>query len=225
MPSLDNTDRIATLEFFVGENAINNLQKHSAFASFYEEAAYLQAAEDEFCKIGVPVLGTHERVRELVQNLRDDPSCTKQILQQAICHNIAYPEDDVEHAVRTIIRMGFMLDCTLTKNFSRIYCLRNYVPQRWKLQDSFEDFIKSSIPRQVMGALAPYEYKGLISAIGLRNRCKTILQRTDNIADHLQYDPNSRTLKIFHQMDYLRAQLGRYPAPLIATTLGDNLKL
>ena len=53
---------------------------------------------------------SHSQLQQLVQCLRDNPSSTRKEFE-AIGFSKDFKEQDLQHAVKVIAKLGFMLDC------------------------------------------------------------------------------------------------------------------
>lgn len=118
---------------------------------------------------------------------------------------------DKDDATRAVVRIGFMLDCSLKDKYSEGFEVGGYVPAKWELTEPFDSFVQRAVLRSSNDILNPsfIEYKKDLKAWKLKKRHKLKFRPTDNIMEHLLYDPETRVVKIFHHTSYLKAQLAR----------------
>ncbi|KAI1379961.1 hypothetical protein F4677DRAFT_408127 [Hypoxylon crocopeplum] len=114
-----------------------------------------------------------------------------------------------EHISRAIVSVAFMVDCNE----------KDYYPEvlhgegqwaRWKGNQSFADFLEHSFPYQrETDAGVTLGEKTSLKAWKLVKRYGIKIRGTDNLLEHLSYNPRERTLTIFHHVAYLRCHLRR----------------
>ncbi|XMA13370.1 hypothetical protein WAI453_006161 [Rhynchosporium graminicola] len=68
-------------------------------------------------------------------------------------------------------------------------------------------------------------FKKELKAWKLKKRHNLRFRPTDNIMEHLLYDPQSRTVKVFHHTSYLKAHLARSAQQPIDMDAHSSLKL
>ena len=211
----------AIAEVYIGPGAGEHLSKYKAYLKHYQKSTAVPSSEKAIYQIDKPLLGSHAHIEHLVTKLRDEPSTTRLQFENVLCAGRKTLEQESQHAIRTVLRVGFMLDCTLKGSKTS----RNGVRSQWQSNESFADFVARSIPKAEQGILIPYEDITASVAWNLKQRSGVRIEKTDDIADHLLYNPDTRVLKVFHQMAYLRAQLQRpqgtyaLPTQLVIETL------
>jgi hypothetical protein len=67
--------------------------------------------------------------------------------------------------------------------------------------------------------------KKLLKAWKLVRRCGIKLRPTDNLLEHLQYDPKEKILKVFHHVAFLRAALRRTKGQQLGLDLEQSIRL
>ncbi|KAK7423825.1 hypothetical protein QQZ08_008868 [Neonectria magnoliae] len=102
---------------------------------------------------------------------------------------------------------------------------------KWQKNASFVDFIKQAfapqltpIAEQRQKDMKVMKHKKALKAWKLERRYGIEIKTTNNLLEHLAYDPPTMTLKVFHQMSFLRAQLQRTKGESLDLGFEDSLK-
>ena len=158
-----------------------------------------------------PAFNTHADILGCVEQLRLNPGLTRE--QFAIA---SLPEKDVstrekDNAIRTIVHVAFMLDCSLKDKYSKGFDIDGYTPAKWEPNEPFEFFVQRAVLKST-NKDRNFDFKACkkdLKAWKLKKRYKLHLRPTDNIMEHLLYDPETRVVKVFHHTSYLKAHLLR----------------
>jgi hypothetical protein len=70
-----------------------------------------------------------------------------------------------------------------------------------------------------------HKHKKHLKAWKLKKRCNLEFIPTDNITEHLLYDPKTKIVQVFHHMAYLKAHLRRSKDQPIDQPASESLKL
>ena len=210
----------AIAEIYIGPGASEHLNKYKAYLKHYQKSTVLPSPEKAIYQIDRPPLGSHAHIEHLVTKLRDEPTITRLQFENVLCAGKETLEQESQHAIRTILRVGFMLDCVSKSSKAS----RKGVRSQWQSSESFADFVARRIPKSEQGILIPDEDITASAVWRLKQRSGVRIEKTDDIADHLLYNPDTRVLKIFHQMAYLRAQLRRSQGVAASLDLESSLK-
>ena len=105
--------------------------------------------------------------------------------------------------------LGFMLDCALKAKWSSEFNVGGYSPPSWELDEPFDKFVYRAIPRQQDAGVEVKRSNKALRAWKLKEKQKIKVRPTDNIMEHLLYDPETRIVRIFHHTAYLKAHLMR----------------
>ncbi|RDW72594.1 uncharacterized protein DSM5745_07766 [Aspergillus mulundensis] len=118
----------------------------------------------------------------------------------------------------------FMLDCSLKDKYSKNFEVGNYSPARWEANEPFVSYVERSIPIRP-GQFDANRHKKVLRAWKLKKRYQLQFRPTDNIMEHLLYDPLTRTVHVFHHTGYLKAHLRRSKDQPIDQQASESLKL
>jgi hypothetical protein len=162
-------------------------------------------------QIDNPAFSTHRDILDCVEKLRRNPKLTREQLVSTSLPNRYFSTRDKDDATRTIVRVAFMLDCSLKDKFSENFEVGGYIPAKWESNEPFETFVqravlKSSDEDKTFDFKV---YKNGLKAWKLKKRHKLQIRPTDNLMEHLLYDPVTRVVKVFHHTSYLKAHLIR----------------
>ncbi|KAK3361600.1 hypothetical protein B0T24DRAFT_691480 [Lasiosphaeria ovina] len=140
----------------------------------------------------------HETVRHNVG------SCTQEF------HEAAFPQiahADQERAARLVVKVAFMIDYASKDGFS-VQDDANF-PVKWQPVQTFVDFIESTFPHDASSPVPPRAFTGDrgLKAWKLKARYATGIVPTNDLVQHLLYDRRTRTLSVFHQTAWLKAQI------------------
>lgn len=219
----NRTDRERIVQEVCHADAQNASHPHfDAFMRFYTS---IWRCPDSTFSISVrePVLKNHVDVMKAVDLLKQNATLPKSSFQ-----NQAFGETDAlekEHVVRRIVKVAFMIDCASKDDFSDNYQLYQSFPVRWASTQSFVEFLERTFaitePRSFHGR---FSHRSL-RAWKLKKRYGTRFMPTDDLVQHLLYDPRSATLKIFHHTAFIKANLLHTAKLPLDTKFGESVQL
>ncbi|KAF9767739.1 hypothetical protein IL306_015055 [Fusarium sp. DS 682] len=180
-----------------------------AFFKHYNAVLSPSALGDAIAEIESPVLKSHQDVLSCVQILKSHPTITLNgFLKKAFAGQDARPAEN-EYAARAVVRAAFMVNCASKDYYSEGF---QSVPARrikWEPDQGFADFLDKAFapnPTSSLGQDAK-RYRGSLKAWKLVKRNKIKIQPTNNLIDHLLYDPKGRVLNVFHQTMFLQSHM------------------
>ena len=193
--------------YFLHRSPPFEVKRCSAFLDLYQDLTGPRIIQGSNIEIEEDVLESHEHLREVISTVRTNPLIIRQHLIQMCFQTSAPQAEEVQNVTYIIVQLGFMLNCNLKDQCSKNYRVGAWKPSRWEEDETFQDFVSKAIPKRMTGTSEPQQQKDKISAWKLRDRYKIDIRGTDNIAEHLLYDPRTRSLKVFHHTTWLHAQL------------------
>jgi hypothetical protein len=199
----------------------------SRYFKFYTSVTCPSTSEAISIQVDNPAFKTHADILACVNKLRLNPKLTRERFMSASLPDEGVSPRDKEDATRTVVRVGFMLDCSLKDSYSEGFEVGGYVPAKWELAEPFDSFVQRAVLRSSNNIPSPgfKEYKKDLKAWKLKKRHRLKFRPTDNIMEHLIYDPGARIVKIFHHTSYLKAQLARSIDEPIDLDAHSSLKL
>ncbi|KAK1755481.1 hypothetical protein QBC47DRAFT_380507 [Echria macrotheca] len=178
------------------------------FLTFYN-ATCSSKTNDGVLAIDAPALQSHQHLLDLATVLRNRPA-----LKRAEFEMLAFPhasQPDRERATRIAARVSFLIDCSSKDDYAEGYRLSDGFPVKWKPSQPFLDFLRSTFvaskkPNRAWSAHIMGRGKAL-KGWKLKKRYGLRFVPTNDLVQHLMYDPHSRSLKIFHQTTWLKTHL------------------
>ncbi|KAK2589821.1 hypothetical protein QQS21_012501 [Conoideocrella luteorostrata] len=164
--------------------------------------------------------------------IKDNPDMTKEEVIQKL-RATAAPScmSKLEKNVNLAVQAMLMVDCTANHWHATDFTLGNHRPISWLSQEKYVDFFERSFPAGHQSSLnkiqAAIEDKASMKAWKLQKRLGISFRGTNNLAEHLLFDPRRNCLYLFHHAEFLKAHLERYQShdrPLEMTAL-ESLNL
>ena len=173
----------------------------------------------------------HQHLLDCFQKLKVDPTTLKVDFLSS-----SFPDEQVsatekEYATRVIIQAGFMIDCSSKDYVSNTFQKDGFSRNKWEINQSFVDFMDQTFKYTYLQDQNKRVYREAITqkkalkAWKLAKRYNINIRPTDNISDHLLYDPQERSLKVFRQIAFLRAHLRLSRDKNLDLSLDESLKL
>ncbi|KAL4787632.1 hypothetical protein BJX76DRAFT_345500 [Aspergillus varians] len=195
-----------------------------AYFALYESIFCPSRRPSGFIQLHYPAISSHADVFECAKRLRLNPASTREELASTLSPNGSIVQSVKDNAIRSVIRVMFMLDCSLKDMYSPNFKVGDYSPTSWEASDSFVSYVERALPKQE-GAFDAYKHKKNLKAWKLKKRYKLQFRPTDNITEHLLYDPLTRTVHVFHHTAYLKAHLRPSKDEPIDQQASESLKL
>ncbi len=199
----------------------------SRYFKFYTSVTCPSTSEASSIQVDNPAFKTHADILDCVKILRLNPKLTREQFVSVSIPDEGVSIRDKDDATKTVVRIGFMLECLLKDKYSEGFEVGGYVPARWELTEPFDGFIQRAFLRSSNCILNQgfKEYKKDLKAWKLNKRHRIKFRPTDNIMEQLLYDPGPLVVKIFHHTSYLKAQLARSIDQPIDLDAHSSLKL
>ncbi|KAL7907763.1 hypothetical protein GGI35DRAFT_481415 [Trichoderma velutinum] len=181
-----------------------------AFRRFYHEMTHFdEQIDDNSISIGNPGLTSHAAVLRAAAILKSlcNEAFGLEAFQQA-----AFPDcltKEREAAARTTARLAFMIDPSSRDRYSMLYTIENEdaFPVKWLPNQTFIQFFQTAFPTEPLDCWRSNTECQSLTAWMLRKRLGIKFLPTNDLAEHLVYNPKLKTLAIFHQVEYLKAQV------------------
>lgn len=187
--------------------------KHAASSSeayfkHYQSVICPDEADDAVIQIEESTLRTHVDVLTYAKILCENGTLSRDETTKRWFDKQVATATEIDHIMRAVVNVTFMINCDE----------RDYYPKgidcgtrraKWERNQSFLNFLETSfLPLQQSAnvGLALGDQTSL-KAWKLARRYGIQIRGTDNLLEHLLYDPRQRTLMIFHHAAYLRSHL------------------
>jgi hypothetical protein len=197
---------------FLSDEAAREPEKHQVYFRHYE-ALFRGSPGDYAVRIGRPVYSSHAEVISFFNKLIENVMQTKADFSSLFPTNVAVGARD--HAIQALLKASFMIDCASKQNLPEGRKVGDYVPRTWGEKQSFANFVERCFPSSTQSrkvrqeSQAALAQRGRLKAWKLKERYKVRLRPTDNLAEHLVFDPERRILHVFRQVGFLKAHLYR----------------
>jgi hypothetical protein len=206
-----------------------DIHKYTAFLDYYRNEACVKGQDNDlFLVVNRPALGTHQAIWHAALALRSWCTRTKEQFQDDILPP-GVAADEKERCTRMLVKLTFMIDCASSRDHSMRFKLhsKDGFPTIWLSDQSFVDFFDTAFPITTSSEAPPLRISDIVrcpKAWKLQNRHGIRIVATNDLVQHLFYDKASRTLRIFHQVAYLKAHLRHATASRWSDSVEENIK-
>jgi hypothetical protein len=211
-----------------GSNVEENLHSFSAYFKVYDSLIDPRHAT---IQIYPPVINSHDDIRNLALELRANPQSTrKEFRDRVFPSSLTEPSitDDQDKAINFVVQAMLMIDCADKDRHWECYEVDGFRPVCWEDSKSFADFVEGVFPAEVQDrekVRTALREKNALKCWKLSKRANTKFLPTNNLAEHLLYDPVDNAIRIFHQTAFIKAHLRLSASMPIDSGIADCLKL
>lgn len=153
---------------------------------------------------------TYKNILHVVDILKHNPQMTKNETIRTLCEG-ASSSSRIEKIINLAVQAMVMIDCAANRHHATDFNLGGHRPVSWLPQEKYVDFVERSFPTgcelSMKRAEEVVEDKASIKAWKLQKRLGISFRGTDNLAEHLLFDPKSNCLYLFHHAKFLKAHL------------------
>lgn len=178
----------------------------TAFRQFYDEVQPTVPYDNGTV---IPIdnidLSTHKSVVQAVSKLRSNPETTAEAFwTEAFPHYI-----HKQHAARQTVKVAYLIDPTSQDDYPNGFRFENEptYPVKWRPDQKFKDFFYAAFPIDTTDVWRASSKQTPLKAWQLCRRLKVEIVRTDDLAQHLVYNSKTKSLAVFHQIEWLKAQI------------------
>lgn len=200
----------AFLKEIFGDYAEDNILSFSAYFKVYDR---LINPQHTIIQIHAHGQTSHYDIWKLSLELRADPQSTRESLRDRV-FTTASPDSAFiigkENAINAAVQLMLMIDCADRDHHSEGYYIGDFRPVSWQNSERFSDFVSGVFPvhgEDNARVHAAMREKNALKGWKLKKRAHVKFLPTDNLAEHLLYDPRDNTLRIFHHTAFLKAHL------------------
>lgn len=168
------------------------------------------------------VFKTHADVMEAIFFLRRSGNLAKSSFQDQIFGDADGLEKD--YAARITAKAGFMIDCASKDDFSKNYQRYSSFPVKWSADQSFTEFLEAAFPPTNSCTFHAGSSIRSMKAWKLKRRNGIRFVPTNDLVQHLLYDRQASTVKIFHQAAFIKAQLWHTRYLPLNTGFGESVQ-
>jgi hypothetical protein len=199
--------QIVTRDLFGAED------KFRSFSTYFNLYDSLTAPQYSTVQLHPSALNSHEDIRRLALELRANPQATREEFRaKTFPQHFANPETllDQDRAINVAVQLTSMIDCSDKDRHSEDYEIGGFRPVQWGNSERFIDFVGKTFPINVRDqgkVRTAMKEKNTLKCWKLRKRAHIKFLPTDNLAEHLLYDPYDNVVRIFRQTAFLKAHL------------------
>ncbi|KAF7950115.1 hypothetical protein EAE96_007413 [Botrytis aclada] len=206
-PATINEKKLNAKDLFSAE------EKLHSFSTYFQIYDRLTSPQYATVQVHPSALNSHNDIRRLALELRANPQSTREEFRTKVFPNISTDPEvliDQERAINVAVQITLMIDCSDKDRHYEGYDIGGFRPVSWDSSEQFADFVKKAFPmdvhdkEQVRTALRE---KNELKCWKLRKRAHIKFLSTDNIAEHLLYDPRDNVFRLFRQTAFLKAHL------------------
>ncbi|KAI2611814.1 hypothetical protein GGR54DRAFT_632799 [Hypoxylon sp. NC1633] len=196
-----------------------------AYFKHYKCAICSGGAKDTTIEIETPAIQHHADVLSCAKSLCKNYTSSRDELTSSWFLDRTTTTAEREHISRAIVSVTFMIDCNEKDYYPR--GLHGEGPRaKWEGSQSFVGFLDTSFPYQEDDtAGVTSSQKTSLKAWKLVKRYGIKIRGTDNLLEHLLYNPRERSVSIFHQVAYLRSHLRRSRDASLDSDFAQSLDL
>jgi hypothetical protein len=219
MHSPTQTENEDIVKKFLSDWAMPYPKRYETYLLYYNEV--LRGDSGSFVvPVGTRAYSNHGDVASSLAKLIGKPSQTRADFDNTFAASV--PKSERDHATRALLRVALMIDCTPTQYFQ----IGDFVPRSWGEHQTLVDFVETCFPSIIQSptvCLTESERRKL-KAWKLKARCGIRLRPTDNLAEHLVFDRERRTVKVFRHVGFLKAHLYRTREEQISLGFKESLE-
>ncbi|KAK0616427.1 hypothetical protein B0T14DRAFT_434869 [Immersiella caudata] len=212
-----------------------NTTRFETYFRHYCSVVCPASSGDTVIQLDSPALRTHADILSSLKLLTHDPTITFEAFSnQAVNRRSseATPKER-EHVARVVVEVAFAINCSLKDYYSLNFADGGFRHVKWERNVPFSHFVESSFqlrpahaqPSDYRGRLADMmKRKKALKAWKLKKRYGLKIRGTNNLLEHLAFDSKTKTLRVFHQVSFLRGHLAKTKDDSLDLTFHESLK-
>jgi hypothetical protein len=151
---------------------------------------------------------THESVVRAVEKLRSGSGKTA---EEFWTETFPSCDKQIDAAWRTV-KLTYLIDPASQDSYPSGFRFENesVFPVKWKSKQTFRDFFNTAFPTadtKIQEVWKASSKRTSLKAWKLHKRLKLNIVPTNDLAEHLVYNPTTKSLAVFHQVEWLKAQV------------------
>ncbi|KAK4084683.1 hypothetical protein Purlil1_10268 [Purpureocillium lilacinum] len=207
--------------------------KFDSYFRYYHSVVCPAAVGDAAIAVETPVLRSHACLIRCVGLLIKNPALTfDDFIKQAVgAEQVARGEET--HIARVTVEAAFGINCVSRGYYPDGYKGAGAGRVRWEANTPFAKFMEDAFTcatrladpsEQRLKSSTIWRHKRSLKAWKLKKRHKLKLRPTNNLLEHLSYDPSTRVLRIYHHVSFLRNQLQKTRNEPLDLSFQDSLR-
>ena len=186
---------------------------HQPYLELYE-SLIRPRAQDTIVQVDKPILRTPRDLLRLVSTLKAHPHYTRNEFSNQIC-SLTQPnpptDAEIENAIDVTVHLMFMVDCTIVDSHSVGYEISGYKPTKWRGHEQLSEFVSQAFPIDPASDRSRTRNAqrncNMLKGWKLKKRAHVTFRPTDDLREHLLYDPQGDVVRLFRHTAYLKSHL------------------
>lgn len=224
LPSENEKYEIAEQLLGISLDPLKPISLFTTYFNYYESIICPSFTKDTVVDIVTPVLQGHSDVLSYARLLCEKNTSSRDEIVAEWFPNRTSTAAEREHISRSIVNVAFMIDCNERDYYPEGYH-ENGQRAKWDGSQSFLHFLEKSFPYEKDDTDVTLGGKTSLKAWKLSKRYGISIRGTDNLLEHLAYNPREQTLTVFHHVEYLRSNLRRSRDASLEDGFANSLKL
>lgn len=195
---------------------------YKAYLRFYTSTCLERA--NAFVTTHLPIFQAHSDIIGTVMVLRNNAALPKESFQ-SLAFPVAPNAHERDLASRTTVKVAFMIDCASKDDYSDSYQLSGPFPVRWTAGETFIHFLQGAFPLYSPKQFQKGLFRNSLKAWKLKKRYGVRLVPTNDMVQHLIYDRQASSLKVFHHTAFLKAHLRHTSSLPLTASFEESVKL
>jgi hypothetical protein len=205
-----------------------------AYFDYYDSVVCPFQYGDTFVEVDSPAFQSHADVINYVKSLCNKPALSRdEFLATFLPMRDTMPKEK-EYVAGVVTKVAFMVECASKDYYSEGFRGKSdgFRPVKWEGNQRLSDFMEQSFLSERVQTAAQQEKNGeaitrkkALKAWKLTRRYGIKIRATDNLLEHLHYDPRERIVRVFHHTAFLRAHLKRSKNEPLDLDFHESLKL
>lgn len=206
--------------------------KEGDFPAFFALFDVLLNQENDFAvsftAANAPEQLTYQSILHAADLIKNAPEMTKEGVTRSLYegHKTALSMSKIEKATNLAVQAMLMVDCAPNHWHATDFVLGAHRPVSWLPGETYVGFFERSFPMSressTQSVQTAMEDRGALKAWKLQKRLGVNFRATNNLSEHLLFDPRSNCLYLFHHAEFLKAHLEKcrgHKQPLEMTAL------
>lgn len=227
MNSPTDAERKDIAKTFLSDEAAKVPEEYGAYFTYYN-ALFSKMSGGHVLDITTPAYSNHGSVILFFNTLIRDTSHTETKFSSFFAAGVEIEARG--YAVRALLKASLMIDCAPKEQSPKRQRIVDFVPRPWEQLQPFAQFVERCFPSPAQSKKVRHqspdalEQRRKLKAWKLKWRYAVRLRPTDNLAEHLAFDPKRRKLLVFRQVGFLKAHLHRSRGEDIDTGFRESLE-
>lgn len=185
------------------------IENHRTYWTYYK---YLCKFYNPSDSDGEPMLQSHSDIRRIITAIKQHPTLPKEKIIDSLRSRDNSPMGDANSALNIVASLMLMVNCSAQEESSLL--LEAGVNRiSWRPGSTLADYISLVLPKRQQSAPNSRQETildsswPLVTAKEMQRVLGTTFQGTNDITNHLRYDPINNILPVFRHVTYLKEHL------------------